>query len=176
MPVDRAGLRRRQRHPAAGVQPAKAKQLPDWPPKDPAIWRKHEITDTDIDLTTKDGFWFRAGIDHNGYVGIDVHTRVNGKQSSHLGSGRDNYDRMFHHFESNGHPIKGWQGLFIDDNYAAVAKALKAGTSAEGAVLKSVTGEKFWKPWADSKGYKMVVEDAQDHGSFFSFSVRFEPK
>src|SRR5207245_603812 len=122
-----------------------------------------------IDLKTKDGFSFYAHIDDDGTVHIDIHTRKpDGSQSDLLGTGRENFDRMFAHFAANGHDIKGWNGMFIEDNYAAAAKALKDGTAKDvkEAVLKSVTGEKFWKPWAESKGYKIVVVDASMNSSF----------
>ncbi len=155
----------------------KTKAPKEWPPKDDEIWAAYEITDNRINLETRDGYWFRANIDENGYVNIDVHTKVNGQHSPHLGTGRENYERMFHHFESKGHTIKGWDGLFVADNYEAVKRALDTGMDPEKAVLESVTGKKFWKPWADSKGYKMVVEVAEDHPPhFFEFKVKFEPK
>lgn len=181
-------VNKQKRQDPVGVPPAPAPAVPAkpkaavFPPSDPKIWKRNSVTDNEIDLRTHDGFNFNAHIDHNGYVTVDIQTRLKSdtppgyKQSPHLGTGRENFDRMFQHFEANGHKIKGWHGIFVSDNYEAVLAALKKNPDPKAAVLESVTGKNFWKPWADSKGLKIVVEDAQDVRAFFSFSVKFEPK
>jgi hypothetical protein len=167
---------KQQRHPPAGA-PAQPKGPPPFPPNDPNVWKKYQITDSKIVLETKDGYHFTADVDHNGYVTIDIQTRVNDKHNPHLGTGRENFDRMFHHFESNGHEIKGWHGLFVQDNYKQIqkVKAKNPTMAADDLVLESITGRYFWKPWAASRNLSIIVEDARDiRGGMFPFSVRFE--
>lgn len=172
-------VNQQKRQPPAGVPPQKKRPKP-FPPNDPTIWKTYKITDSQIHLQTHEpGFHFTANIDHNGMVTIDIQTRVDGKHNPHLGTGRENFDRMYHHFESHGHEIKGWEGVFVMDNYRQIAKvkAKNPGMTDADAVLESITGRHFWKPWAASKvpPLTIVVEDARDvRGGMFVFRVRFE--
>lgn len=172
-------VNRQQRQPAAGApaQP-RGRTVKPFPPNDPAVFKTYRITDSRITLETHDNYHFTADIDQNGFVTVDIRTRINDKQSPHLGSGRENFDRMFHHFESNGHDIKGWHGMLVQDNYKAIqrAKAKNPDMTDADALFESITGRYFWQPWAASRNLRIIIDDAQDlRGGMFAFSVRFEP-
>jgi hypothetical protein len=187
--------------PAATMKPSDPiKPFPDTSASyDKTIWSKQpQVTDTEIDLLTKTGHHFSAHIDSAGRVSIDIETKINGQHNPHLGTGTENFDRMFHHFEKNGHEIKAWGGMFIKDNFEAFKKARdrlvtekvkaleakkadnpttieKAIQEAQKeAVLESVTGKYFWKPWADKKGLKIIVEDVGGNQNFAWFEVKFQ--
>jgi hypothetical protein len=171
-------VNKQDRQPPAGV-PAQQNRPKPFPPNDPAIWKpSYTVTDRRIVLERVDGgYRFVADIDHNGYVTVDIQTRINDKHDPHLGTGRENFERMFHQFESHGHEIKGWHGMFVQDNYKQIqkVKAKNKGMTDEDAVLESVTGRHFWKPWAASRNLSIVIEDARDvRGGMFVFSVRFD--
>jgi hypothetical protein len=198
--VEVTTVTKQSKQPAAGVDPGSSTSAKPFPPKDDTIWKTHLVTDNEIELVTKDGYKFSAHID-KGRVMIEAETKINGKHNPHLGTGRENYERMFQHFEANGHDIKAWGGLFIKDNLAEFkkardqlqfdkVKALKAkkGTvtvdetkalikeAQKEAVLETVTGKYFWKPWAEKKGYKIIVEEPTISGDLVFFEVKFVPK
>lgn len=98
-------------------------------------------------------------------------------RSQHLKSGGKLYQMMFEHFPANGHEIKGWHGQFAWHNYAAVKKAIDEGATPKESVLKSITGERFWKPWADKNNLDIIVKSATHYpGSALYFEVAFVPK
>jgi hypothetical protein len=171
-------VNKQKSHPSGGA-PAKprGKVIKPFPPNDPNVFKTYKITDSRIVLETHDGYHFTADIDHNGYVTVDIKTRINDQHSPHLGTGGENFDRMFDHFESNGHEVKGWHGMFVEDNYRRIQEvhAKNPNMTADDLVLESVTGRYFWVPWAKGKGLSIIVEDARDvRGGMFPFSVRFE--
>jgi hypothetical protein len=157
-------------------------------PKNKSCWRKHKITPTKIVLheprahnftnPPKTDWKFEAEINRKGYVQIDIYTRdtKKGEQSIML-RGKECYQRMFNHFEGSGHPIKGWKGWMIENNYETIKQAIKEGLTAEQALLQAITA-RFWKEWADQHDpkYKMVVEQAKEFPRLrrMKFRVRFE--
>lgn len=62
------------------------------------------------------------------------------------------------------------------DNYEAIAKAKRKNPEMQDddALWESITGKKFWMPWARKNRRNIIVEDAKDRNSWFTFSVRFE--
>lgn len=157
-------------------------------PKNKSCWRKHKITPTKIVLheprngnfnnPPKSDWKFEAEIDLNGYVHINIYTRDTKKgEKSNLLRGKECYQRMFNHFENSGHPILGWKGWMINENYKTIKQAMKNGLTPDQALLKSITAQ-FWKEWADQHDpkYNIVVEQAKNISflSMMKFSVRFE--
>jgi hypothetical protein len=172
-------VNKQQRQPPGGAR--KPNGPPKWPHFDDKVFiQPYKITDREIELRTKNGFYFVAQIDHNGYVTVDIHTRRHGpngdEQSPQLGTGRENFDRMFEHFAHYGHEVKGWHGIMMRDNYEAIAKAKRKNPEMQDddALWESITGKKFWMPWARKNRRNIIVEDAKDRNSWFTFSVRFE--
>jgi RHS repeat-associated protein len=159
-------------------------------PNHPDMFERVEINADQILIKTKDGYYFNAGIDEDGNVSIEVNLvqhmegpegvgiDVRSMFSRELGGGRENYELMFSLW---GDRIRGWNGILVDDNFAAIRRTMPAAPSQadiEMGAFKSVTGEKFWKPWMERNGLKARVRDAQYKPEFdhYSFDIRFEPK
>jgi hypothetical protein len=167
--------------------PKKVKTFESEYPPDEDFWRVHKIEKDQIWLqhahpdypnNPRMDYVFQAKIDGDGKVKITVRTKDGeGTPSPRLKGGKL-YEMMFEHFPANGHPIKGWHGELAWDNYKEVMKAIKAGDAPEVALLKSVTGEKFWVPWAERNNLAIIVKEARadewDH--LFYFDVEFVPK
>jgi hypothetical protein len=92
----------------------------------------------------------------------------------------DLYPMMFKHFEKHGLEIKAWEGPFAWKNYESVKKAMigPPPLTPEEALLKGITAEKYWLPWAKSKGLKPKVVHAYDDedSSLFAFRVEWVPQ
>jgi hypothetical protein len=159
------------------------RRKPTFPADDPEWFEPHQISDKSIGMQTKKrkdyprAYHFNAYINDEKFVTVNIETRIDDKHHPKLGTGGENFKRMFEHFEYHGHEIKGWEGIMVDKNYEQIAKvkAKNPEMSNADALLESVTGRHFWVPWAKSKNLSIVVEEAKDlKGGIFSFRVRFE--
>jgi hypothetical protein len=164
------------------VREAVGRRPPPFPERNPDVFSKQIVELNRIELRTKDGFRFVAQLDQKGSVFIDAHlvdpeTRLRSAHAKLLGSGRENFERMFAHF---GDRIKGWNGILIDDNFTTMEKLLPTSTSNEETIFglfKSKTGGDFWLPWVQARGFTVQGTALMDRNFFgVFFDVQFVPK